>query len=99
MDSEDLFLHSHAWVIKTDTYKESEDLSSFFNVIATDVHEGEEFVVAVESPNYPVTGVMYHPETQNRHIIGPLDSGGLKGKVNDATTDAINFYFSKHLHE
>ena len=39
---------------------------------------------------------MFHPETQNRHIIGALDSTVI-GKVNDATTDEINYHFSRHI--
>jgi len=96
MQKEDLLLHSHDWVIKTDTYAESQPLRDFFNIIATDNEKGEEFVVAVEGKRYPVSGVMFHPETQLRHIIGKRD-GSLLGKVNDEVTDAINFYFSEHV--
>ena len=39
---------------------------------------------------------MFHPETQNRHIVGTAD-GSLKGKVNNEVSDAINFYFSEHV--
>ena len=63
MGNEKLLYHAHDWVIKTDTYEESEPLQGFFDIIATDSKEGEEFVVAVEGKRYPVTGVMYHPET------------------------------------
>lgn len=52
--------------------------------------------MAVEAKNYPVTGIMFHPETQPRHIVGVAD-GTLKGKVNNEVTDAINFYFSEHV--
>ena len=65
-------------------------------MLATDTHNGEEFVVAVEGKKYPVTGVMFHPETQNRHIVGTPDSSVI-GKVNNETTDAINFFFSEHI--
>ena len=70
MIDEPLLYHAHDWVIKTDTYAEREPLNNFFNILATDEFEGEEFVVAVEGKKYPVTGVMFHPETQNRHIVG-----------------------------
>ena len=65
MRTDDLLLHSHSWTIKKDTYKERKVLDDFFEIIAYDVSEktGEEFVVAVEGKHYPVTGVMYHPET------------------------------------
>ena len=89
-----LTYHAHDWVIKTDTYERSPALQNFFKILATDTIKGEEFVVAVESPHYPVNGVMYHPETQNRRIIGEADSSVI-GKVNDERTDEINFYFSK----
>ena len=56
-------MHAHTWTIATETYKTSEALTSFFTVLATDEHEGVEFVVAVESPHYPIAGVMFHPET------------------------------------
>ena len=93
MINEPLLYHAHDWVIKTDTYNEREQLSNFFNILATDTHNGEEFVVAVEAKDYPVSGVMFHPETQNRHIVGEVDSS-VRGKVNDEVTDAINYYFS-----
>lgn len=93
MINEPLLYHAHDWVIKTDTYKERKQLTDFFNILATDELNGEEFVVAVEAKDYPVSGVMFHPETQNRHIVGEIDSS-MKGKVNDQVTDAINYYFS-----
>ena len=48
---------------KRNTYKEREPLRNFFEVLATDTLKGEEFVVAVEAKDYPVSGVMFHPET------------------------------------
>lgn len=93
MIDEPLLYHAHDWVISTDTYEKREPLKNFFNILATDEHDGTEFVVAVEAKDYPVSGVMFHPETQNRHIVGQCDSS-MFGKVNNLTTDAINFYFS-----
>lgn len=61
--------HSHSWSILTDTYKERPQLQEFFDILATDEHEGDEFVVAVEGKHYPVTGVMFHTETQSRRVI------------------------------
>ena len=52
--------------------------------------------MAVEAKDYPVSGVMFHPETQNRHIVGVADNSVI-GKVNDEYTDAINYYFSSYL--
>ena len=79
-----------------DTYKERQPLRDFFDILATDTYEGDEFVVAVEAKKYPVSGVMFHPETQNRHIVGIADSS-VEGKVNDETTDLINYYFSDFI--
>jgi hypothetical protein len=31
-------LHAHNYVIHTDTYNESESLSNFYNILATDTH-------------------------------------------------------------
>ena len=63
MELEDLAVHAHNWVVKTDTYKQSKVLRDFFDIIAVDEHQGEEFVLAVEGKHYPVSGVMFHPET------------------------------------
>lgn len=60
---EDLAVHAHDWVVKTDTYSKSSALTDFFDILATDEHEGEEFILAVEGKHYPVTGLMFHPET------------------------------------
>jgi len=60
-------------------------------------------VVAVEAKHYPVTGVMFHPETQNRHVVFTGKEGekvgGIGGKVNNAVTDEINYYFSEHVRQ
>ena len=53
-------------------------------------------MIAIEGKNYPVSGVMVHPETQNRRIVGAPDSS-VRGKVNNDQTDAINFYFSRYV--
>lgn len=63
METENLAFHAHRWVITTDTYESSSALTDFFHVLATDEEKGQEFVVAVEGKHYPVTGVMFHPET------------------------------------
>lgn len=100
LELEDLSLHSHRWVIKTDTYRQSTLLEDFFDILAVDEFEGDEFVVAVEGKHYPVTGVMFHPETQNRHgiFIDGEPDGSIKGKINNEKTDAINYHFSEHVH-
>ena len=84
-------------MITSRTYQSSRKLRDFFKVLATDSHEGVEFVVAVESKRYPIAGVMFHPETQNMRVFGE-DKSALRGKVNTRTTDEINFYLSSYLH-
>lgn len=91
-------LHAHDYVIARKTYEESSLLNNFFNVLAVDTHEGTEFVMAVEAKNYPIAGTMNHPETQNIRVFGE-DDKALKGKVNTADTDEINFYFSSYLNK
>lgn len=38
LEMENLTLHAHSWVIKTDTYSESKVLNDFFNILAVDEH-------------------------------------------------------------
>lgn len=64
--------------------------------MATDTHDIE-FVVAVEAKDYPIAGVMFHPETQNIRVFPGGDNSALRGKVNTDTTDKLNFYFSDYL--
>ena len=100
MTTENLALHAHDWVITTETYKKREVLSDFFKVLAIDAHQGTEFVLAVEGKKYPVSGTMFHPEAQNKSVIGhpgDLQDSIIKGKINTDTTDQINFFFSEHL--
>ena len=44
---------------------------------------------------------MFHPESQNRHAVflGGVTDNAIGGKVNTEVTDAINYYFSKHVHD
>ena len=53
--------------------------------------------MAVEAFDYPIAGVMHHPETQNIRVFGE-EKKALEGKVNTHVTDNINFYFSQYLH-
>ena len=82
METGSFALHAHDYVISTETYNNSEALGDFFTVLGTDIHEGTEFVVAVESKDYPIAGVMFHPETQNMRVFGE-DQRALNGKVNN----------------
>jgi len=63
MGKEGLNLHAHTFVVGKETYNNRQQLSDFYNILATDTHEGVEFVVAIEAKNYPISGVMFHPET------------------------------------
>lgn len=81
-------------------YEERPIVGEIFKILAVDEHEGTEFVIAVEGKEYPIFGVMHHPETQNIRIFGDMSNDkALAGKVNNETTDALNFYFSLFLHE
>ena len=63
MAQDDVNLHAHTFVVATDTYAQRSQLSDFYNILATDTHDGTEFVVAMEAKDYPISGVMFHPET------------------------------------
>lgn len=53
-------------------------------------------MVAIEAHDYPIAGVMFHPETQTIEVHS-VDKKALNGKVNNNVTDQINFYFSKFV--
>ena len=53
--------------------------------------------MAMEAKNYPIFMTMFHTETANRHVVG-LGRDRLEGKVNNATTDEINFRISQFMH-
>lgn len=93
----DYAFHAHDYVVSKAAYEASEELSSFFKIVATDTHKGETFVVGVEARNYPIAGVMFHPETQTVVAHG-RDKRALEGKVNNGETDAIMYNFSELLH-
>lgn len=96
MANETLALHAHDYVITQETYDGSQALNTFYNVIASDTHLGTEFVVAIEAKDYPIAGVMFHPETQTIRTMGG-DNSALRGKINNEVTDSINFHFSEYL--
>jgi anthranilate/para-aminobenzoate synthase component II len=88
--------HAHDYVVSRKAFAESQQLSDFFKIVATDSHDNKTFVTAVESRNYPISGVMFHPETQTISVIG-TDRAALAGKVNNADTDAIMLNFSRFV--
>ena len=54
--------------------------------------------MAFEAKDYPIYGVMFHPETANHHIVGKGDLM-LAGKVNNEVNDEIAFRFSEFIHK
>ena len=52
----------------------------------------------MEAYNYPIAGILLHPETQTMSVHG-ADKKALNGKVNNADTDAIMYYFSKYINQ
>lgn len=88
MKNEELALHSHTWTVASQTYIDRPNLQKFFKILAVDKHNDTEFVMAVEAKNYPIFGVMNHPETQNLRAFGNTTKLA-KGRVNTETTDAI----------
>ncbi len=98
MSKERLAYHAHDWTIAEDTYSKSEKLRDFFTILATDTENETTFLIATEAKNYPISGIMFHPETQGLRVFGD-DKRELNGRVNTSTTDAINFYFSNYIHE
>lgn len=53
--------HHYGLTIKT--FRESEKLSNFFNILSTNIAEnGEHFVSTIEAKKYPFYGVQWHPE-------------------------------------
>ena len=66
MQSEKYALHLHEWSIYYETYEKSDSFKNFFKIIATDVNEvnNKKFITAFEAYNYPIYGLMFHPEYQ-----------------------------------
>ena len=52
----------------------------------------------VEAWNYPISGTMFHPETQTMVLWGK-DTAAKKGKINNKDTDEINYHFSKYINK
>jgi len=103
MAARNLALHAHDWVISIDAYNRKQQLRDFYKILATDTFvdplkddQVETFVMAVEAKDYPIAGVMFHPETQTISVHSE-DKQALKGKVNTADTDAIMYYFSDYV--
>jgi len=63
MSKNEIAFHAHDWTIAKNTYSKYKKLDDFFNILATDTHNGTTFLLATESKNYPISGIMFHPET------------------------------------
>ena len=70
MAEQDLAYHAHDWTILNSTYTTYPKLAKFFNILATDTFYDDTFLLATESPNYAISGIMFHPETQWLRAFG-----------------------------
>ena len=58
-------LQHHDYAISSDDFMKQPFLSQFYRIVATSIDDkGQEYVAAIESPYYPIYGVMWHPERQ-----------------------------------
>ena len=64
MTKERMALHAHDWSITMKMFNHYPKLKEFMRVTQTDTFKGTEFVNAFEAKNYPIYGMMYHPEYQ-----------------------------------
>jgi len=66
LEKEPSTLQHHDYAISLDDFMKQPHLSQFYNIIATSIDDkGQEYVAAIESPYYPIYGVMWHPERQS----------------------------------
>lgn len=93
MGKEALVYHLHQWSITTETYNKVESMKKMFKVIATDSQNGVEFVNAFEAYNYPIYGMIFHPEYQNMEFLSDIKMNNL----DNADTFEIVLSFSKFM--
>ena len=63
MSSENVTYNWHKFGFKPDIFETNDHLRAFFDVLSTNTDEsGEEFVSTYEAKDYPIYGVMWHPE-------------------------------------
>ena len=64
MAKEEVTFQFHMYGNKLETYMNHERLRTFFKLIATDTYtdDNQEYITIVEANNYPIFGVMFHPE-------------------------------------
>jgi gamma-glutamyl hydrolase len=66
LGTEDVTMNNHHYGIYPSTFEKTSTLTSFFNVLSTNVdRQGVEFVSTVESFKYPIYGSQWHPEKNN----------------------------------
>jgi gamma-glutamyl hydrolase len=63
LQTSSLAYHNHSYATRPVTYALFAKLRGFFNVVSVSKDlQGEFFVSAIEAKNYPIFGVMWHPE-------------------------------------
>lgn len=78
---ENVTMNNHHYGIYTDHFEQTESLSSFFDLLSTNVdRQGVEFVSTIEAFNYPIFGTQWHPEKNTFEWY----------KVNGVPYEAIN---------
>ena len=84
MESEALAYHLHQWSITMDTYNSREDFKSFYKVISTDTKNNVEFANVIEARDYPIYGMIFHPEYQMVSFESEIKMNNL---INDKTAE------------
>lgn len=81
-------MNNHGCGIKPDHFDETPELTSFFKVLSTNEdRQGVSFVSTIESPEYPIQGVQWHPE-KNSFEWG-YDSNGEPYEAIDHSMEAV----------
>lgn len=63
LGTQDVTMNNHHYGIWTEHFQTTESLSSFFNVLSTNVdRNGDEFVSTIEAFDFPIFGSQWHPE-------------------------------------
>ena len=62
-----IMIHNHEWSLTVDNYNKQDKLNKFMRIVSTSKAENKketEYVDSMEAYNYPIFGIMYHPEHQ-----------------------------------
>mmetsp|Transcript_11220 Transcript_11220/g.20788 ORF Transcript_11220/g.20788 Transcript_11220/m.20788 type:complete len:321 (+) Transcript_11220:32-994(+) len=63
LDSQNVTMNNHHYGIYTEHFKETEALTSFYDLLSTNEdRQGVEFVSTIEAFKYPIFGTQWHPE-------------------------------------